>query len=334
MTSTSQATATATSIDDNSDSGQAAAVAIQSCWREKRKRDIARDAAIATAKALTTKREAGVLPMTVTDLIECIESEGGGSGASITDMLVVRTPVQEYVRNLMQIISIGKYKDAIEESPYDRMFHLAVLINGQYVLQKNEVIDLTDGGSASITEESETMKVHIAGGGASAVPLTFTILLDSTRKHMGDVKFSNYCAVTNNCQDFILAVLRSNGLATSELEDFIKQDAEGIFNQLPIHTKPVAKALTDTAAVANKIAEDITIKHRETDYSALFEEAKSQVPADKLDEASKLMTKLKVTKSEAEAILKSDTRKRDKVSEGLGLLKSTLKGGREKVNGS
>mmetsp|Transcript_22325 Transcript_22325/g.48560 ORF Transcript_22325/g.48560 Transcript_22325/m.48560 type:complete len:327 (+) Transcript_22325:60-1040(+) len=312
------------SADDDGNQA-AAAEAIQSCWREKRKRDIARDAAITTAKALTTKREAGELPLAVTELIETIEQNDGdapSAACNITDMVVVRTPVQDYVGHLMQIISIGKYKDAIAESPYDRMFHLSVLINGKYVLQKNEVIDLSDGGAASVTEESEVMKVNIPGMDTPS-PLTFTMLLDNTKRHMGDIKFSDYCAVTNNCQDFILAVLQSNGLATKELESFIKQDAEAIFNQLPIHTKPVAKALTNTAAVANKLAEDITIKHRETDYSALLEET---VPADRLDDASRLMKNLKVTKSEAEAILKSDKKKREKMYEGLGLLRNKLKG--------
>lgn len=309
--------------NDGSNSAAAAAETIQSCWREKRKRDIARDAAITTAKALTTKREAGKLPLAVTELIERIEQT---DRYNITEMVIVRTPVQEYVGHLIQIISIGKYRDAIAESPYDRMFHLSVLIDGKYILQKNEVIDLTDDGAASVTEESEVLKVDILD--TQQVPLTFTTLLDNTKRHMGDVNFSDYCAVTNNCQDFVLAVLRSNGLATPESEAFIKQDAEAIFNRLPIHTKPVAKALTNSAAVANKLAEDITLKHRETDYSALLK--KSGVSADKLDDASILMEKLKVSKSEAEAILKSDKRKRDKMSESFGLLTSKFKGGQKK----
>jgi hypothetical protein len=319
------ATLTAPSSSPASDDDQAAAQAIQSCWRQKRKRDIAKEAAQATAKALTTKREAGVLPKAVLDLIEKIENEGA---ANIFSIKVVRTPVQEYVSHLMQIISIGKYKEAIAESPYDGMFHLSILLNGRYILQKNEVIALSDGADA-ITEKSETMVVDIPLDVAQQ--LTFTTLLEHTERHMGPANFTNYCAKSNNCQDFILAILQGNGLATPELESFVKQDAEGIFNQLPVHTAPVAKALTDSAAVANKLAEDIMVKGKQ-DYSSILKEFKSKVPEDRLEEAHKLMIELKLSASEAKALLKSDQRKRDKFSGGLRMLREKARS-REKENG-
>ena len=298
MTTTGDATPSSSFPNGNDD--ETAAQAIQSCWRVKRKRDIAKEAAQAAAKELTTKREAGVLPKVVLDLMERIESEGDGSAANITSMKVVRTPVEEYVCHLMQIISIGKYKEAISESPHDQMFHLSLMLNGHYILQKNEVISLSDG-MGIIAEESETMVVEIP----ATQQLTFTSLLDNTERHMGPARFTDYCAKTNNCQDFILAVLQGNGLATAELESFVKQDAEGIFNQLPVHTAPVAKALTDSAAVANKLTEDITVKSK-TEYSAILDEFKGKVPEERLEEASKIMSELKLSASEAKEIIKSD----------------------------
>ena len=69
-----------------------------------------------TAKELTKKREAGLLPKAVVDLIEAMED---GVVGTVEDMTVVHTPVQEYICHLMNIISIGKYKEAITESSYD-----------------------------------------------------------------------------------------------------------------------------------------------------------------------------------------------------------------------
>ena len=80
---------------------------------------------------------------------------------------------------------------------------------------------------------------------------------------MGHERFSNYCAMENNCQDFILAVLRSNGLASPDLVCFVKQDAEVIFNKLPSHTPIVAKKLTGAAAIGNKLKEDIVVSCKE-----------------------------------------------------------------------
>ncbi|KAL7535666.1 hypothetical protein ACHAXR_006655 [Thalassiosira sp. AJA248-18] len=257
---------------------------IQSYLRGNRKRDIAKDVAIATAKGsiqlakeLTTKREDGVLPKAVSDFIRQIEQEGGGSG-TIERMVVIRTPVQEYVGKLMQILSFGKYRDVISESYYDRMFHLSLLINGRYVLQKNEVISLTDcGGSGGpsmrsvVGKGSEVMAVKLPPPSSTQQQqqpssLTFTLLLNRTKQHMGPTAFTNYCAKSNNCQDFILSILQSNGLAYPHLVSFIKQDSESIFNQLPIHTTPVARALTDMAAVGNKLVEDVMVRHEEMEY--------------------------------------------------------------------
>ncbi|KAL3785818.1 hypothetical protein ACHAW5_007958 [Stephanodiscus triporus] len=233
-------------------------------WREMRKRDIAMDVARKTAKELTTKREAGLLPKAVMDLIEAME--GGGVG-TVESMTVVRTPVQEYVCRLMDVISIGKYREAIAESPYDTMFHLSLLINGRYRLEKNEVITLSDSGpSYIIPEGSDTMEVNIPprerGEDASSI-LSVRSLLHNTRDHMGRINFSNYCAVTNNCQDFTLAVLVSNGLTSPDLMSFIKQDVGVIFDKLPIHTPKLARKLTNAAAIGDKLKENIAVTCKE-----------------------------------------------------------------------
>lgn len=252
---------------------------IKSYLQNNRKRDIAKDVAVVAAKGslqlakeLTTKRKDGILPKAVSDQLQQIEEIGGNT---IERMVVVRTPVQAYVGELMQIVSLGKYRDAISSSYYDTMFHLSLLINGRYVLQKNEVISLTDTGTSSrhlIGKESDTMAVKIPDtiSASATQPLTFTNLLNNTKQHMGPKAFTNYCAKTNNCQDFILAVLQSNALAYPHLISFIKQNSEEIFNQLPIHTTTVARALTDIAAVGNKVLEDIIVKHQRTDYGEIL----------------------------------------------------------------
>ena len=62
-----------------------------------------------------TKREPGVLPKHVQGLIHKIDA------ATIERMVVVRTPVEEYVGHLMQVLSIGKYRETIKESYYDKV---------------------------------------------------------------------------------------------------------------------------------------------------------------------------------------------------------------------
>ena len=236
---------------------------INPAWKEMRKRDIVKDMAKRTANAITTKREAGILPRSVLDILDKMESEC----MTVTSMIVVRTPIQEYVGTIMNVISIGKYKEVMADSPYDCMFHLSLCINGRYILEKNESIALSDKkGTGSLDYRtnlegrSETVDVNIPANDR----ITLRQLLLNTREYMGCDKFSDYCAKTNNCQDFILALLYSNHLSTPQLEQFVKQDAEQIFNRLPTHTPIVARKLTDVAAIGNKLAEDMVVTCTET----------------------------------------------------------------------
>ena len=50
---------------------------------------------------------------------------------------------------------------------------------------------------------------------------------------MGEQKFFTYSAYDNNCQHFILSLLQSNGIANTELTNFVKQDTESIFSTNP-----------------------------------------------------------------------------------------------------
>jgi hypothetical protein len=53
-----------------------------------------------------------------------------------------------------------------------------------------------------------------------------------------------------------MGVLHGNNLATELLHDFTYQDAETIFAQMPEYTTAVAVAMTDAAAVADKLIQD------------------------------------------------------------------------------
>ena len=204
---------------------------INPAWKEMRKRDVVKDMAKRTTHAITTKREAGILPKSVLDILDKMDNEY----ITVRSMIVVRTPIQEYVGTIMNVISIGKYKEVMADSPYDCMFHLSLCINGRYILEKNESIALSDnkgGGSlddyrTNLEGWSETADVKIPANDR----ITLRQLLLNTREYMGCDKFSDYCAMTNNCQDFILALLYSNRLSTPRLEQFVKQDV--LYSLLP-----------------------------------------------------------------------------------------------------
>lgn len=72
---------------------------------------------------------------------------------------------------------------------------------------------------------------------------------------MGDKKFSTYNAKRNNCQDFVLSVLKANSMNNKTREKFIKQNAKDILLTLPIFTQKIIKFTTDIGAVFNRLVE-------------------------------------------------------------------------------
>ena len=196
------------------------------------------------------KREEGVLPKKVRDMIARMEKEGEDI---ITQIQIIRKPVEEYVKFLLQGISKGTYDDAVKNSPYDKMFHLGIRLNGKYRLEKNEVISLSHDAK-NLEDGAECLRVAIPRGDDKS-PITIRSLLDKTKEDMGPLAFTDYNARSNNCQDFVMAVLNANGLCTELLESFTHQNAESIFQGMPGVVSAIAETLTDVAAAADATAE-------------------------------------------------------------------------------
>jgi hypothetical protein len=182
-------------------------------------------------------RKSGILPPSSRQLLERIRDE------PITSMQVIRTPINSIVNTLLNVISLGQFKDALTKLGYDRAMHLTLFINNKYIFEKNEVINLAQ--SNPIKSNSETMNVNFK-------PTTIGQLIEDTRKLMGDQLFTSYNAKTNNCQVFISSILKANGSLTPELNTFINQNAEDIFKRLPQYVDKFATTITDIAARADR----------------------------------------------------------------------------------
>lgn len=188
---------------------------------------------------LFNKRRAGLYPPAMRKLLGEVGTE------SITSLKVVRAPLHSAVKRLLQLVSQGTYEKAVKDSNYDSMFHLSLVINDQYTLDKQQVVKLVRGTPSN----GESMPVNLEGS------ITIQELVDKTKLKMGNSAFSNYNAVDNNCQFFIKNVLEANGLLTPELESFIMQDALSVFSKMPQFVPKVAETLTDVGAWADKVIE-------------------------------------------------------------------------------
>ena len=131
-----------------------------------------------------------------------------------------RDPVPAMIQSLIQKLSGGKIE-------YDRLFHLRLNIytsnGGQYILEKNEVVNISRGIPPSL-KHGEMVNIR-----HSIQPITINDFLQNTRDLMGSKSYFSYSPSSNNCQHFISACLKANNLNYPEYIQCVKQDTKQVF---------------------------------------------------------------------------------------------------------
>lgn len=173
----------------------------------------------------------------------------------IESISVIRTPVQKTLVNVLDALSFGYFKSLMDTHGFDKFFHLALLImvDGKYVVvEKLAEINVSFNYKTAYNETSETLKID-----NSNIPnLTINEMLEKTKNFMGETKFYDYHAFTNNCQNFIMSVLTANNLQNDEIKDFVFQDIEALHKELEkkaSYLSPFTKFTTRMGAFWNKL---------------------------------------------------------------------------------
>lgn len=154
----------------------------------------------------------------------------------IKSIQVCRDPIDGTVKSVINAISLGTLNKVAREKGIDNFFHLYLLINGKYRMEKNQVINF---GSGSKGQQCETIKVIPAG-------LTIEKFVDNAISKMGKARFFQYSAFKYNCQDFVSGLLKSNGISAPMA--FINQNAEQVAKEMPWYVEKTANLITDLAA--------------------------------------------------------------------------------------
>lgn len=170
---------------------------------------------------------------------------------NINNITVHRTPLSKVLKFLLNITSMGQFEKKLENSPYDTLYHLFLVIStnrGNYIIEKNEVIQVYK--FSKLGKDTESLDVPITSG------LNLNDLLENTKQSMGD-KFYTYKGQDNNCQYFINSFLVSNKLNSDALETFILQDVRGLFQNNEKFRK-IVNTTTNVGAVASTQADRIS----------------------------------------------------------------------------
>jgi hypothetical protein len=175
----------------------------------------------------------------------------------VQNVTIRRTPIKSFITRALDFLSFGKFSELKKQYGYDEFYHLSMVFdftddNGimrTAVLEKNQIINLSLGYSNEAT--TEIMKARTPEN------LSIETMMENTRKMMGDANFFTYDAFQNNCQIFLMNVLRANGMLTDILQKFVLQPVDELVKKLPGYVAPVARALTDVAAIG-----DLTIQNQ------------------------------------------------------------------------
>ena len=161
---------------------------------------------------------------------------------------VGRNPLSTTTKLALDAVSLGEFSKKANKLPYDKLFHLYIIFtlkNGKNVLvEKNEVINMEMKG---IRKDAESKLVKINKS------LTINTVMANTKKYMGR-KFLPYSAYNNNCQDFLMAILKSNKLGNQTIYKFVKQNTTSIFKTNPAFTK-FTNFITELGAKINILKE-------------------------------------------------------------------------------
>ncbi len=170
----------------------------------------------------------------------------------ITSLKVVRSPIQSFIHKFLNVLTLGEWKKKLKEVGYDKLFHVKLIINDKYALEKRPSVYF-----GSIRHEKDEEEINIPVN----KDITIGEFIRKAQFRMKD-KFTDYDAFTNNCQAFLKGVLASNGMYNSSVNSFLFQDLSKLIASLPGYTKDVAKKITDVAGGVNEATSEVGVELR------------------------------------------------------------------------
>jgi hypothetical protein len=166
----------------------------------------------------------------------------------ITGAIVMRTPVNSLVKLGIKIVSLGNFDNDI----YHLFLEVYFESGKSLLLEKNAVINFVK--APKVRTGSAMEKV------GNWHEVSFQSLLDGARRVLGD-KYFTYDAKNNNCQDFIMAILRGSNLGTPENYKFIKQDTRQMFKGLK-KTRNIVKGVTRLGGIVDRLIHGVGIENK------------------------------------------------------------------------
>lgn len=164
----------------------------------------------------------------------------------ITSITLGREPIQKAISAVMELISLGEFSKSKEKRGYDAFFHLYLIINGAYVLEKNQNVNYR---AYKPNDKEELYEVSLSGLKGK----TINEFINNGQELMGPGKYwQEYNPLTNNCQKFVESNLVANNIDSAGSKEFYYQDTQDLIDAIEPSVQDFLEETTDVASGLEK----------------------------------------------------------------------------------
>jgi len=167
----------------------------------------------------------------------------------ITSLDVGRQPISSMLDKALDLISFGKFSQGKSDSNVDKFFHLYLIVNNKYRIEKNQLVKCM-----SYEPSPDEQRVNVTSPSGNIRDFLMTA------SNAGDKStfWGKYQAFSNNCQDWVTRCLSSNGLLNPDIASFIKQPIDKLIQTVGSGTIKTANAITDLGATVDNALQNLT----------------------------------------------------------------------------
>ena len=165
---------------------------------------------------------------------------------------VYRDPINPLISNVLNVATLGQAKQRMNKVGYDKLYHLYSVM---------QLRNPSTGGVSfwRVEKNSRPESVRLHGFPSrpfKQVPINRPVTLNTLwtngiRAAGGERGFYHYDHITNNCQRFLMALLKGSGFWNAELQSFILQNVEQLLKNQGLLNK-FANIATDVGQAYEK----------------------------------------------------------------------------------
>jgi len=158
------------------------------------------------------------------DVRSLLQKDGDAVIHSIT---LFRTPLSKALMFSLNVASLGQFKKKLDQSPYDELFHLGMILNtskGTFTTEKEAVVRITRGNRVANNNKAQFSQVPLNGK-----HLTLNQLIENGIQNAGMKDFIGYSSKNNNCQCYVMYLLDGSGIGSAENRTFALQNTKQLF---------------------------------------------------------------------------------------------------------